>query len=98
MRKYAGADLRHISSAISLRKSCSDNSPGAFELVKQLLGHEKVKTTVNSYAGIDTRRASRHHYRLLEKLSARTNRRPSAAQVPSAGPNLKNPNDKSEKD
>ena len=70
VRRYAGADLsphqlRHLAAKILL-----DNSPGAFELVKQLLGHENLKTTVNAYAGIDTRRACRHHYRLLEKLSA----------------------------
>ena len=67
MRRYAGADLsphqlRHLAAKILL-----DDSPGAFELVKQLLGHENLKTTVNAYAGIDTRRACRHHYRLLEK-------------------------------
>ena len=44
-----------------------DDSPGAIELVKQLLGHENLKTTANFYAGIDTRRAARHHHRLLER-------------------------------
>jgi hypothetical protein len=36
-------------------------------LVKQLLGHENLKTTANFYAGIDTRRAARHHHRLLDQ-------------------------------
>jgi integrase len=70
VRRYAGADLsphqlRHLAAKILL-----DDSPGAFELVKQLLGHENLKTTVNAYAGIDTRRACRHHFQLLEKISA----------------------------
>jgi integrase len=70
VRRYVGVELsphqlRHLAAKILL-----DESPGAFELVKQLLGHENLKTTVNAYAGIDTRRASRHHYRLLEKMSA----------------------------
>ena len=70
VRRHAGADLsphqlRHLAAKLLL-----DDSPGAFELVKQLLGHENLKTTVNAYAGIDTRRASRHHYQLLEKMSA----------------------------
>jgi integrase len=70
VRRYAGAELsphqlRHLAAKILL-----DDSPGAFELVKQLLGHGNLKTTVNAYAGIDTRRACRHHYGLLEKLSA----------------------------
>jgi integrase len=70
VRRHAGANLsphqlRHLAAKLLL-----DDSPGAFELVKQLLGHENLKTTVNAYAGIDTRRASRHHYQLLEKMSA----------------------------
>jgi len=70
VRRYAGVDLsahqlRHLAAKILL-----DDSPGAFELVKQLLGHENLKTTVNAYAGIDTRRACRHHFQLLEKMSA----------------------------
>jgi integrase len=67
VRKYAGVDLsphqyRHLAAKIIL-----DDSPGAFELVKQLLGHENLKTTTNAYAGIDTRRAARHHHRLLQR-------------------------------
>ncbi len=66
-RKHAGIELsphkfRHLAAKIVL-----DNSPGAFELVKQLLGHENLKTTANFYAGIDTRRAARHHHRLLQQ-------------------------------
>jgi integrase len=56
--------FRHLAAKIIL-----DHSPGAFELVKQLLGHQSLKTTVNSYSGIDTRRAARHHHQLLEKWS-----------------------------
>ncbi|MGH6793192.1 MAG: tyrosine-type recombinase/integrase [Methyloceanibacter sp.] len=70
VRRYAGIDLsphqlRHLAAKIVL-----DDQPGAFELVKQLLGHENLKTTVNAYTGIDERRAGRHHSRLLEKMSA----------------------------
>lgn len=67
--KQAGIEIsahqfRHLAAKIIL-----DHSPGAFELVRQLLGHQNLKTTVNSYAGIDTRRAARHHHLLLEKWS-----------------------------
>ena len=67
VRKYAGVELsphqfRHLAAKIIL-----DDLPGAFELVKQLLGHENLKTTTNAYAGIDTRRAARHHHRLLQR-------------------------------
>jgi integrase len=69
-RKYAGIEVsphkfRHLAAKVVL-----DDSPGAFELVKQLLGHENLKTTANCYAGIDTRRAARHHHRLLEQVPA----------------------------
>jgi integrase len=75
-RKRAGIELsphkfRHLAAKILL-----DDSPGAFELVKQLLGHENLKTTANFYAGIDTRRAARHHHRLLQREVDKTLPRP----------------------
>ena len=71
-RKHAGIEVsphkfRHLAAKILL-----DDSPGAFELVKQLLGHENMKTTTNFYAGIDTRRAARHHHRLLQREVEKT--------------------------
>jgi integrase len=54
--------FRHLSAKIML-----DAEPGNFESVGQVLGHKNRKTTVNSYAGIDTRRAGRHHQRLIER-------------------------------
>jgi integrase len=53
-----------------------DADPGAFETVTQLLGHKNRKTT-NFYAGINTRRAARHHQKLIERaLEARAPRNP----------------------
>ena len=65
-RRRAGIALsphqfRHLSAKVVL-----DHQPGAFETVRQLLGHKNEQTTVNAYAGIDTRRAARHHQRLIE--------------------------------
>jgi integrase len=64
-------------------KNILDAEPGNFEGVAQLLTHKNLKTTVNYYAGIDSRRAGRHHQRLIEQaLEAqkptvrRTKRRP----------------------
>ncbi len=82
VRKRAGVELsphqfRHLAAKILL-----DDSPGAFELVRQLLGHENLKTTANFYAGMDTRRAARHHHHLLQqgaeeiKPLRRTTRKP----------------------
>jgi len=55
--------FRHLAAKIIL-----DNNPGAFELVRQLLGHKNLKTTTNFYAGIDTRRAGRAHADLIMQL------------------------------
>jgi integrase len=67
IRKRAGLQLsphqfRHLSAKVAL-----DAEPGSFETVRQLLGHKSLDTTVNAYAGISSRRAARHHQRLLEQ-------------------------------
>jgi integrase len=72
-RKRAGITLtphqfRHLSAKILL-----DDQPGGFETVKQLLVHKNLSQTVSAYAGIDSRRAGRHHHRLIEEaLSAQS--------------------------
>jgi integrase len=58
--------FRHLSAKILL-----DAQPGAFETVKQLLGHKNLKTTVGVYTRIDSRRAGRHHQRLVDKVIAK---------------------------
>jgi integrase len=57
--------FRHLSAKVLL-----DAEPGSFETVRQLLGHKNLKTTVEAYAGIDSRRAARHHQRLIEQALA----------------------------
>jgi integrase len=57
--------FRHLSA-----KRLLDAEPGSFETVKQLLGQKNLKTTVNFYAGIDSRRAARHHQHLIEQALA----------------------------
>jgi integrase len=57
--------FRHLSAKVLL-----DAEPGGFETVRQLLGHASLNTTVASYAGIDSRRAARHHQRLVEETLA----------------------------
>ena len=68
VRKHLGVKLtphqfRHLAAKIIL-----DANPGAYELVRQMLGHKNMKTTTNFYAGIDTKRAGRAHADLLLKL------------------------------
>jgi integrase len=69
------AILRYLGLRMSphqFRHSCAkiilDCSPGAYELVRQMLGHASHKTTTSFYAGIDTRRAGRAHAELVMKL------------------------------
>ena len=76
LRKRAGLQLsghqfRHLGA-----KRVLDAEPGNFETVRQLLGHASLQTTVSAYAGISSRRAARHHQRLVEEaLAAQTPKR-----------------------
>jgi hypothetical protein len=63
--------FRHIAAKIHL-----DANPGAYEVVRQLLGHKDFKTTTRFYAGIDTRRAGRAHADLLARLREAGPKRP----------------------
>ena len=70
LRKRAGIELtshqfRHLSG-----KTILDAEPGNFETVRQLLGHKDLRTTTRFYAGIDSRRAARHHQHLVDRALA----------------------------
>jgi integrase len=53
--------FRHLCAKIML-----DANPGNFAGVGQLLGHKNSKTTM-MYAGLNTRRAGRHHQQLIDR-------------------------------
>jgi integrase len=55
--------FRHLAAKIIL-----DANPGAFELVRQLLGHKNLKTTIKFYAGVNTLRAGIAHAALLQNI------------------------------
>jgi integrase len=68
LRRHLGLEMtchqfRHLAAKIIL-----DANPGAFELVRQLLGHKNLKTTIRFYAGVNTLRAGRAHAELLQKI------------------------------
>jgi integrase len=70
LRKRLGLRLsphqfRHLAAKVIL-----DADPGNFETARQLLGHASLETTVAAYAGISSRRAARHHQRLVEEALA----------------------------
>ena len=74
--KLTPHQFRHLCAKLIL-----DRNPGAYELVRQMLGHSSVKTTANFYAGVDTLRAGRAHAELVNELresnlGRRRNRRP----------------------
>jgi integrase len=79
--KYLGVKVtphqyRHLAAKLAL-----DAYPGAYEHVRQLLGHTNLRTTTSFYAGLDTRRAGRAHADLVmklreSKLGPRRRRRP----------------------
>jgi integrase len=69
--KITPHQFRHLAAKIIL-----DANPGAYELIRQLLGHTSLRTTTSFYAGVDTRRAGRAHADLLMKLrEAQSSRR-----------------------
>ncbi len=72
LRKRAGIELsphqfRHVVAETILK-----DQPGAHEIVRQLLGHKNIKTTIGFYAGQNSRRAGLHHQRLIEEAIARS--------------------------
>jgi integrase len=70
LRKRAGLQLSPHQFRHSIAKFLLDAEPGNFETVRQLLGHASLQTTVAAYAGISSRRAARHHQRLVEEALA----------------------------
>jgi integrase len=76
--KFTPHQFRHFAAKIIL-----DANPGAFEAVRQLLGHKNMKTTTNFYAGIDTLRAGRAHTELLMNLRDKGARPKQRRQPPS---------------
>src|SRR5262249_49063858 len=69
--KMTPPQFRHLPPKLHL-----DANPGAFELVRQLLGHKMMRTTARFYAGPDTRRAGRAHAELINRLRQPKFKRP----------------------
>jgi integrase len=42
-----------------------DRNPGQYEVVRQLLGHKDIKTTIAFYAGAESASAARHYHRMI---------------------------------
>ncbi len=64
-KKYVGFHMnphafRHLCAKLIL-----DANPGAHTLVQELLGHKSIETSTAFYAGLNSRRAGRHHAELI---------------------------------
>jgi len=53
--------FRHICAAMTL-----DHRPGAIGMVRDILGHRNIKTTLDFYAGMRTRQAAREWSKLID--------------------------------
>ena len=68
IKAFTGLDVnphlfRHIASSIYLNEN-----PGAYEIVRQVLGHRNISTTTNFYTGQEERRARQHFIGTIQKL------------------------------
>ena len=57
--------FRHIAGSIYLQEN-----PGAYEVVRQVLGHRNIATTTRFYTGQEERRARQHFVGTIQKLRA----------------------------
>ena len=48
-----------------------DRNPGQYEVVRQLLGHKDIKTTIAFYAGAESASAARHYAQTILGIRAR---------------------------
>lgn len=51
-----------------------DQVPGGYEVVRRLLGHKSIETTMKFYAGLETRSASRHFDGVIRNLLDEANK------------------------
>lgn len=61
--------MRHLGALLYL-----DRNPGAYEVVRRVLGHKRLSTTVNSYTGAETDAAIRHFDAIILGIRAEAQR------------------------
>lgn len=59
--------MRHLGALLYL-----DRNPGAYEVIRRVLGHKRLSTTVNSYTGAETAAAIRHFDEVILRLRSET--------------------------
>jgi len=59
--------MRHFGAWLFLQRN-----PGQYEVVRQVLGHRKLSTTVNFYAGLEADASARHYDQTVQRERAET--------------------------
>ena len=75
-KEYVGFHMNPHAFRHFCAKMILDNDPGAHTLVQELLGHKSVETSTAFYAGLSSRRAGRHHAKLIEQTMEREDAAP----------------------
>lgn len=60
--KMAPHQFRHLAARLIL-----EAEPGNYELVRRVLGHKNIRTTINFYAGLDSRQAVDHYDSIIDQ-------------------------------
>ena len=68
---YTGLDMTAHRFRHAMGKIFLDRNPGQYEVVRQLLGHKDIRTTIAFYAGAETASAARHYAKTLDGLRSR---------------------------
>jgi integrase len=69
--KYTGLEMPAHRFRHAVGKIFLDRNPGQYEVVRQLLGHKNIKTTIEFYAGAEGAAAARHYSATILKLRDR---------------------------
>jgi site-specific recombinase XerD len=65
---YTGLEMPAHRFRHAVGKIFLDRNPGQYEVVRQLLGHKNIKTTIEFYAGAEGVAAARHYSATILKL------------------------------
>jgi integrase len=68
VHEYTGLDMPAHRFRHAVAKIFLDRNPGQYEVVRQFLGHQNIKTTIEFYAGAETAAAARHYAATILKL------------------------------
>ena len=68
VHKYTGLEMPAHRFRHTVGKIFLDRNPGQYEVVRQLLGHKNIKTTIEFYAGAEGAAAARHCSATILKL------------------------------